>query len=164
VESEREAHDLAGQGRTAAAIRKLWDADEQFATALEWQADTSAGLAPPSVKAAPETESAVRAPLLSLARAYSTLSAAAVKAAYPGLTADEARALDRSFLDYSAYRLEFENVRTMFRGGRATVNAAIDTTVTLRGGEQRRSTWSATFVLENMNGVWVIASASRLPN
>ena len=89
---------------------------------------------------------------------------AAVKAAYPGLTPDEARALDRSFLDYSAYRLEFEIVRTTFRGGRATVNAAIETTVTLRSGEQRRSTSSATFVMENMNGAWVVLSASRLPN
>ena len=106
----------------------------------------------------------MRAPLLSLARAYSTLSAAAVKVAYPGLTADEARALDRSFLDYSAYTLEFQTVRTMFRGGRATVNAAIETTVTLRSGEQRRPTSAATFGMESVNGVWVITSASRLPN
>ena len=164
VQSEGEALDLARRGMTAAAIRKLWDADEQLATALEWKADTSSAPTPTGVKAAPETENAVRASLLSLARAYATLSAAAVKAAYPGLTADEARALDRSFLDYSAYRLEFEIVRTTFRGGRATVNAAIETTVTLRSGEQRRSTSSATFVMENMNGAWVVLSASRLPN
>jgi hypothetical protein len=59
----------------------------------------------------------VRVPLASLARAYSTLSAAAVKAQYPGLSTDEARALDRSFLDYSAYRLEFQNVRARSAAG-----------------------------------------------
>jgi serine/threonine protein kinase len=165
VETERAALDLARQGMTATAIRKLWDADEQFATALEWKADTSSGSAGSStVKAAPETENAVRTPLMSLTRAYSTLSAAAVKAAYPGLSADEARALDRSFLDYSAYRLDVQIVRTMFRGGRATVECGLEATVTLRSGEQRRSTSSATFVMQNTNGVWVILSASRLPN
>jgi hypothetical protein len=165
VQTQREALDLARQGMTAAAIRKLWEADELFATALDWRADTSSTSgATTRGKQAPETESAVRMPLLSLARAYSTLSAAAVKVDYPGLTADEARALDRSFLDYSAYRLDIQIVKTAFRGGRATVNCAIETTVTLRSGEERRSTSSATFVLESLNGAWVIASASRLPN
>jgi hypothetical protein len=164
VQSERDAFDLARRGMTAQAIRKLWDADEQFATALEWRADTS-GPAPQSgVPSAPETENAVRVPLAALAQAYSTLSAAAVKAAYPRLSADEARALDRSFLDYSAYRLDIQIVRTMFRGGRANVESAIDAIVTLRSGEQRRSTLPVTFVMDSTNGAWIIASASRLPN
>ena len=106
----------------------------------------------------------MRVPLSSLARAYATLSAAAVKVEFPGLTADEARALDRSFLDYSAYRLDIQIVKATFRGGRATVNCAIEATVTLRSGEERRSSSSATFGLESSNGSWVIASASRLPN
>jgi len=87
-----------------------------------------------------------------------------VKVEYPGLTADEARALDRSFLDYSAYRLDIQIVKATFRGGRATVNCAIEATVTLRSGEERRSSSSATFGLESSNGAWIIASASRLPN
>jgi serine/threonine protein kinase len=165
LQAQRDALDLGRQGMTAGAIRKLWDADDLFATALEWKADTSptsGGTTRP--RSAPETENAVRLPLLALARAYSTLSAAAVKVEYPGLTADEARALDRSFLDYSAYRLDIQVVKATFRGGRATVNCAVDTTVMLRSGEERRSTSSATFVLESSNGAWVIASASRLTN
>ncbi len=164
VQTEREALDLARQGMTASGIRRLWEADELFATAIDWKTDTASTPAGSRAKPAPETEAAVRASLASLARAYSTLSAAAVKAQYPGLSTDEARALDRSFLDYSAYRLEFQNVRAMFSGGRAMVNAAIDATITLRSGEQRRSSSSATFVMENANGAWVITSASRLPN
>ena len=113
------------------------------------------------VKPAPETESAVRIPLASLARAYAKLSAAAVKVAYPALTGDEARALDRSFLDYSAYRLDIRIVKATFRGDRTTVDGVMETIVTLRSGEERRSTLSATFVMENSNGSWVIASASR---
>jgi hypothetical protein len=44
------------------------------------------------------------------------------------------------------------------------VNVSIDATITMRSGEQRRSTTAATFVMENTNGSWVITSASRLPN
>jgi predicted Ser/Thr protein kinase len=164
VQTEREALDLARQGMTASGIRRLWEADELFATAIDWKTDTLSAPSAGGVKPAPQTEAAVRLPLASLARAYATLSAAAVKAQYPGLSTDEARALDRSFLDYSAYRLEFQNVRAVFNGGRATVNAALDATITLRSGEQRRSSASATFVMENANGAWVITSASRLPN
>jgi serine/threonine-protein kinase len=165
VQAQRDALDLGRQGMTAAAIRRLWDAEEDFATALEWKADTPAtGATTSRGRPAPETENAVRVPLSSLARAYATLSAAAVKVEFPGLTADEARALDRSFLDYSAYRLDIQIVKATFRGGRATVNCAIEATVTLRSGEERRSSSSATFGLESSNGSWVIASASRLPN
>jgi hypothetical protein len=165
VETERQALDLGRQGMTAAAVRKLWEADELFATALEWKTDTSS-MAPPTGRAAPapETEGAVRIPLSSLERAYAALSAAAVKAAYPALTADEARALDRSFLDQSAYRLDIRIVKTTFHGDRVTVDTVMDMTVTLRSGAERRSTAPATFLMENSNGSWVIASASRLPN
>jgi len=164
VQTEREALDLARQGMTASGIRHLWEADELFATAIDWKTDTASTPAGSRAKPAPQTEAAVRASLASLARAYSTLSAAAVKAQYPGLSTDEARALDRSFLDYSAYRLEFQNVRATFNGGRATVNTALEATITLRSGEQRRSSSSATLVMDNANGAWVITSASRLPN
>lgn len=150
---------------TAAVIRKLWEAEEHYVTALEWKADTSSpGVTTRSGKTAPETENAVQASLSSLSRAYSTLSAAAVKAEYPALTPDEARALDRSFLDYSSYRLDIHIVKVAFRGGRATVNCAIETMVVLRNGQERQSSSSATFVLESSNGAWVITSASRLPN
>jgi hypothetical protein len=99
-----------------------------------------------------------------VARAYAALSGAAVKAAVPSLSADEARALDRSFLDYSAYRLEIRITRATFRSGRATVECTLDRTVTLRTGEQRQAASSTTFVLESANGQWVVRSASRLPN
>ncbi len=42
VQAQRDALDLGRQGMTAEAIRKLWDAEEDFATALEWKADTPA--------------------------------------------------------------------------------------------------------------------------
>jgi hypothetical protein len=165
VESENAARELQRQGQLATAIRKFWEADEHFATALEWKADTASGPSKAGLaKPAPETEAALRAPLLALARAYSRLSAAAVKAAYPGLDAAEARALDRSFLEYSAYQMDITVTGTSIAGTRATVSAAIEAAVTLRGGEQRRSTSVATFVMESVDGVWVIRSASRLPN
>ena len=62
-----------------------------------------------------------------------------MKAVYPALTADEARALDRSFLDYSAYRLDIRMVTATFRGEGATVDCALDMTATLRSGTTRRS-------------------------
>ena len=87
-----------------------------------------------------------------------------MKAEFPSLSSDQARALDRSFLDYSAYRLDFQILNTQVAGTRATMNVALDAMVTLRSGEQRRSTSSAIFAMEQSNGAWVIASASRLPN
>jgi hypothetical protein len=165
VQSEREAADLERQGLTPAAVRRLWDAEEDFAAALEWKADT---LVPPAagggIREAPETEAALRAPLQAVARAYAALSGAAVKAAVPSLSADEARALDRSFLDYRADRREIRITRATFRSGRATVECTLDRTVTLRTGEQRQAASSTTFVLESANGQWVVRSASRLPN
>jgi len=164
TQTERDALSLGRQGRTIASIRKLWEAEELFVTATEWKADTSpTPTETDASRGAPEADTAVDVPLSSLTQAYAALSAAAVKKVYRPLTADEARTLDRSFLDYSAYRLDIRIGRTTFRGDRAVVETTMDATVALRSGSERHSTTPATFVMQRSNGAWVIASASRLP-
>jgi hypothetical protein len=164
AQAEREALDSTRQGITPSSIRRLWEADELFASAIDWKKDIAPTPNAGAAKPGPATEAAVRVALADLAHAYSMLSAAAVKAQYSRLSAEEARVLDRSFLDYSSYRLDFQDVRATFSGGRATVQAAMEATATLRSGEQRRATLAATFVMDSANGAWVITSASRLPN
>lgn len=173
VQSQRDAQDLRQRGTpTASAVRKLWEAEELFATALEWKADTAPGPRPADAggaaalpaRAPAETEAAVRASLAGLSGAYAAMSAAAVKLQYPGLTADEARALDRGFLEYEAYRLDVRVIAVTAQGSRAVARCALDSQATLRSGETRRATTAATFTLEQTGGRWVIVGASRLPN
>jgi serine/threonine protein kinase len=166
--AEREAAELKRQGLAGATIRKFWDAEDLYAAAAESSRETAARddrsgeTAAPAV-ADPRAEVAVRATLQNLARAYQTLSGAAVKAVYPGLTPDQVRALDRNFLEYSAYELDIRDVRIAIKGARASANCALDSTVTLRNGTERRTTTRATFTLENSSGAWVMIGSTRLP-
>jgi hypothetical protein len=91
------------------------------------------------------------------------MSGAAVKAVYPALSQDEVRALDRRFLDYSAFRLEVQDAVPSVDGGRATVNCLLVSEITMRNGSARRSTTPAVITLEARGEIWTIASVSRLP-
>lgn len=166
VRTEQDAAVLSAQALLPAAIRKLRDAADLFAAA----ADGTRGTEPtesraPAVdsKRAPQTDEAVRAPLMALSRAYRNLSGAAVKAAYPGLAVEDIRALDRSFIDYSAYELAIQDLRVTFNGARAMVTCTLQSNITLRNGSERRSSAPARFTLEGHSGAWTIVEASRLP-
>jgi serine/threonine protein kinase len=166
--AERDAAEMKRQGLAEGAIRKFWDAEDFYAAAAESARDITARDIRPSETAAPvaadpRAEVAVRAALQSLGRAYQTLSGAAVKSVYPNLTPEQVRALDRNFLEYSAYALDIRDVRIAIKGNRATANCALDSTVTLRNGTERRTTTRATFTLENTSGAWVMIGSSRLP-
>ncbi len=164
VQAEREAVEIDRQGDAARATRKFWEAEELFALAVEAAADRASAPAPERSEVDPEAEGAIRAALQALAGAYANLSGAAVKAAYPGLRADEARTLDRNFLDYSAFRLDVQIVRIAYQGTRAMATCTLESMVTLRNGSQRRATTSASFTLEKSDRSWRIVSASRLPS
>jgi tRNA A-37 threonylcarbamoyl transferase component Bud32 len=167
VAAEREAADLRRQGQATAAVRKYWEAEDLYLAAAENARDLAAGApaaeADTQAPASRRDEDGVRAALQALARGYERMSAAAVKAAYPNLTLEEVRALDRNFLEYSAYQLDIRDVRIAVKGTRATANCLLESIVTLRNGTERRTSTRATFTLESGGGAWQVISASRLP-
>jgi serine/threonine-protein kinase len=165
-EAERDALDLVRRGLYAEAIRKYWDAEDMFVASRDGAVEGDAAI-PPSASPAPPPPSrggdALRRPLAALARGYASLSGAAVKAAYPALTADDVRALDRRFLDYAGYRLDVRDVRSTVNGARASITCVLDSHITMRNGTERRSSIPAVVTLEESGGSWAIVSVSRLP-
>ena len=172
-----DARRLAGDGRSAAAIRAFWDAEEMF-DAATLAADVASAASPATGAATrPRGGSAfpgrsgtsgggtgdlggagIRAALDEYRRAYESRSSAAVRRVDPGLTTDELRALDREFLEWTGYRRELEVLRESVGADRAEVVVAITDHITPRSGVARQVGRQAIISLERSNGRWAIVN------
>ena len=171
-----DARRLAGDGRPVAAIRTFWAAEEMFDAATlaadvesarpdaareasrPWAGgSTTPGLSGTAGGGRRDPDGAgIRAVLDEYRRAYESRSSAAVRRVDPGLTTDELRALDREFLEWTAYRRELEVLRESVGADRAEVVVAITDHITPRIGVARQVGRQAVFSLERPDGRWTV--------
>ena len=97
----------------------------------------------------------MRSVLQAYERAYSNLTADAVKRVYPAVNE---QGLRRSFADMKSQRLQIQNEKIMIMGATATVTCTVDTLFQPQAGRQQHSSRQTVFHLEKRNNVWYIVS------
>jgi hypothetical protein len=88
-------------------------------------------------------------------RAYSSLTADAVKRVYPAVNE---QALRRSFADMKSQRLQIQDETIRISGAMATVTCTVDTRFQPQAGREQHSSRQTVFRLEKRNNVWYIVS------
>ena len=97
----------------------------------------------------------MRSVLQAYERAYSNLTADAVKRVYPAVNE---QILRRSFADMKSQRLQIQNEKIMILGATATVTCTVDTVFQPQAGRVQHSSRQTVFRLEKRNNVWYIVS------
>ena len=104
----------------------------------------------------PSPEEAVRAALFTYAAAYELRDINAIRRSFPGLSADQASALARTFADAVSYRLQIRVLDVQVSGPAAVATCNVVHELVPKIGSPSRNALQTRFHLRQNEGAWVI--------